>query len=443
MVLGLFLRFYKLNEFPVGFHLDEAIINVNAYFILLTGKDTNNNFLPLQTEMFGDVNPTGYSYLSILPIKIFGLNEFAARFPGALLGGLTIIALFLFTYAVFQNKRIGLISSFLVAISPWSIVISRSSEEALVASFFVILGYALVGYSFLCKHSLLYLFLGVITLCLSFLMYFTSRVFVPLIFPIFLFLFIRYWKDKNQKYKYILFSSFFVLIFFSAFLSFSNGGDNRFHQVSIFGFPETRLVMEEQIREDGVMGIGTSITRIFHNKIINYLLTYLSNYSDYFSINFLFIKGGLPLWLNISGMGLIYLLELPFFIVGIIGLIKSKENKDKFPLFWILMAPLTAAITFDETPNVRRSLLMFPMIELVSAYGFYYFLRKRKYLVKILVSIGVGLILIYNFAYFMHQYFVHEKVHRTWYRNNGVSQMIKEIKEVYDKYDKIIVSKSE
>ena len=146
---GIILRFYQLSQIPNGFHIDEAIGGVNGYFLLQTGKDSNNIKFPLQTEVFGDYNPTGYSYLTMLPIALFGLNEFSTRFPGAFLGSLTILACFLLALSIFKNRKIGLLAAFLVAISPWHIVFSRSSEQTLVSIFFIVLGFCLVFFIFL------------------------------------------------------------------------------------------------------------------------------------------------------------------------------------------------------------------------------------------------------------------------------------------------------
>lgn len=441
-LIGIFFRFYRLSEFPVGFHLDEAINGVNGYFLSQTGRDSNNIKLPLQTEMFGDYNPTGYAYLSIIPIRIFGLTEFATRFPGALLGSLTILAIFLFTYSIFSDKKIALLSSLFVTISPWHVILSRSGEQTLAALFFVILGLSLVISSLSKRRPLLYLISGMIILSVSFFMYFTPRVFVPLALFIFFICFFSQIKQLNQKYKLTFATCFLLLIFLGLFLSlFLKGGGNRFNQLSIFNFQETKLVMEEQIREDGVLGKNVIETRAFHNKIINYSLAYLSNYFDYFSANFLFLKGGLPSWLKVTGLGYVYLIELPFLAIGIINLAKNKDKRYYFPILWLLIAPLTAAITVDETPNIRRSLVMFPVIEVISAYGLLVFLKKKGAFVRNLLIFFIGLILAFNFAYFLHQYFGHEKVHRTWYRGNGVPMMIEDIKKVYTSYDKVVISK--
>ncbi len=440
VAIGFFLRFYRLEDIPNGLHLDEAINGVNAYSILHTGKDSNNNWFPLQTEVFGDYNPTGYAYLAIIPIKLFGLNEFATRFPGALLGSLTVLSFFLLALSIFKNKTIGLLSAFLVAINPWHVVLSRSSEETLVSLFFVTLGFALVFLS-LEKQKIKFLISGTLLLAVSYFMYFTPRVFVSLLFLSMLIFIFNLWQ-KNIKYRNLIFCSFLILGITAFCLVFIvKGGGNRFNQVNVFGSLGTKLIMQEQIREDGIAGTNVKITQFFHNKLINYSLTYISNYVDYFSGSFLFIKGGLPVWFKIEGMGLIYLAELPFLIIGLVALVKDKNKVYKIPLLWLFIAPLAAAITIDDIPNIRRSLLMFPALELISAFGFWYVLQNRKRFVKILIISVCVITLTYNFIYFLHQYFVHAPVHMNWFRNEGFGEMIKTVKASYSKIDKVVVTK--
>src|SRR5260370_41649237 len=93
-LIGALFRFVNLSSYPSGFHIDEASLGYNGYSLLLTGKDDNGNFLPLYIDMFGDNRPSGYHYLTIIPILFFGLNVFATRFPGALFGSLTIFAIY-------------------------------------------------------------------------------------------------------------------------------------------------------------------------------------------------------------------------------------------------------------------------------------------------------------------------------------------------------------
>lgn len=440
-LVGIFLRFYQLSKIPSGFHIDEAISGANAYSLLKTGKDTNNTFLPLSTNVFGDDNPTGYAYLTVLPVKLFGLTEFATRFPGALFGSLTVLAFFIFTLALFQNTKVALLASFLLAVAPWHIMLSRSSEQTLVGLFFLILGFAYLFLSIRTKQQRYIFFAGAIFV-LSYFTYFVPRIFVPMFFFVLCIALFKTSLLYAKGFKAIFFSLFLCLSLLSLILVFVfKGGSSRLNQISIFGFPETQLVMDEQIREDGAAGTPLVSTRIFHNKIINYSLTFVSNYIEYFSGNFLFIKGGLPIWFQVPSMGLLYLVELPFILFGASVLVQQKKQFAHLLFIWLLLAPITAAVTVDDIPNIRRSIAMFPILELLAAYGFISFSQRIPSCYRKASLLFLLLIFFCNVAYFFHQYFIHTKTHRTWYRSNGFSEMMDVVKKSYDKYDKIVIAK--
>ena len=439
---SLLIRVYKLSSIPLGFHIDEASLGYNGYSLLLTGKDENNQKLPLYIDMFGDNRPSGYHYLTEIPIKFLSLNEFSTRFPGAIFGTLTVVSFFFLAQLLFKSKKVSLISSFLLAIASWHVVLSRASAETIVSLFFIISGFVLLLFS-LQKQKPIYCFAAAATLSISFFFYHTSRVFVPLLFFVSILYLYPTWIKSRKKYKISLLLSFFILSFISFSLVFLiKGGAGRFSQVNIFSYPEVKLVLEEQIREDGISKAPVFLTRAFHNKVINYSLTFASNYFDYFSGKFLFVQGGLPNWYKVPGLGLIYIVELPFILIGLFYLFFSKNRYHKFPLIWLILAPVTAAFTVDDTPNIQRAIVMFPMIELIAAYGFVIFTNRFKDFKYKAAVVFFALLLIMNFSYFLHQYFVHSLVHRSWHRNEGFGQMVNLIKKDYARYDKIIVTKS-
>lgn len=440
--LASFLRFYNLDHFPSGFHIDEASLGYNGYSLLLTGKDENNKPFPLYVDMFGDNRPSGYHYLTVLPIKFLGLTEIATRFPGAIFGSLTVFAVYLLALTVFKEKKIGWLSSLLLAISPWHIILSRASSEAVVAIFFIILGITLVFKS-LENEERLILFSGTILLVASFFFYHTPRVFVPLLFLSFLIFLFPRWRKSELSYRVGLICSFMLVSFSAWCLIFAiAGGTGRFSQVNIFGFPETKLVMEEQIREDGIGKTGIITTRFFHNKIVNYSLTFIKNYFDYFGGEFLFIKGGLPLWYKVPNMGLFYLIELPFLLLGVILLATRKNKIFKLPLVWLFLSPLTAAVTVDDIPNINRALVMLPAVELITAFGIFGVLNKIPPRLKPVGIMLISIFFLYNFSYFLHQYFVHAPIHKNWYRNEGTAEMMKVVKDSYAAVDKVVVTKT-
>jgi len=442
VIAASFLRLYKLSEYPVGFHIDEASLGYNAYSMLKTGKDEHGNKFPLYIDMFGDNRPSGYHYLSILPVAVFGLNEFATRLPGAVFGILSVPVIFFLTQIISGNLTISLICSLFLAISPWHVVLSRASAETIVALFFILAGFGLLISSYKQKQPKK-LILSVLVLGLSYFFYHTPRIFVPVLFMLILGLVFRIILKYGTKYFILIIISGFLLIFLSYFLIFTvSGGSGRFNQVSIFGFPETKLIMDEQIREDGSQGVPETITRLIHNKYFGYSYTFVLNYFEYFTGKFLFLKGGLPKWYQVLNSGLLYIIQFPFIVIGCIYLYFEKDKFLKIPLFWLISAPLVASITTDDVPNIQRAIVMFPALEIISAYGYVKTisgLNRNKQLYFIIISV---ILLLLSLSYFLHQYTVHGKAHETLYRNNGFKGMILTVREEYNNYDKFIITKT-
>src|SRR3989338_9030786 len=92
VLLGFFLRTWKLGSNPPGFYWDEVSLGWNAYSVLKTGFDEHGRFLPIDTFFaFGDYKPPLYIYAAVPSIWLFGLNEFAVRAPSAVAGTLLIV----------------------------------------------------------------------------------------------------------------------------------------------------------------------------------------------------------------------------------------------------------------------------------------------------------------------------------------------------------------
>jgi 4-amino-4-deoxy-L-arabinose transferase-like glycosyltransferase len=442
-LFALFLRTVNLSKYPVGFQIDEAILGYTGYSILHTLKDTNGVIFPMYTEVFGDYIPTGYHYLTIPSILLFGLTEFSTRLPGAIIGALMIIPVYFLARAFFRNNTISLMSAFFISISPWNLILSRGSSEALVSVFFVLSGFALVIES-LRTESSKKIIAGYILLAVSFFFYHTPRLFVPLMLSgLYIFLWKTLYGIKSTGYKKILTVGFFIIIVIITLLVLSfKGATARFDQISIFSAPEVKLVLEEQIREDGTIQISPNITRGFHNKLINTFFAFSQNYIDHLSIDTLFLKSGVPIMFSIPNTGLIYLAFLPFFIFGLGRLLFEKDKISKSIYVWILIAPVVAALTVDDIPNMRRSSVLFPVIEIVSVYGVYEFIMLFKKNMRKLVITIIAALFLWSFLYFLHQYFIHGYNHRPWYRNNGFAEMMRNVNENYEKYDKVVATKT-
>lgn len=439
--LSLILRLVLLGSYPVGFHIDEASLGYNGYSMLLTGKDEVGKTLPLYIDMFGDFRPSGYHIMTILPIAVFGLTEFATRFPAALFGGLSVFSIFFLSYVLTQDKRVAALSAFLLAITPWNFVLSRASGEAIIAIFFIMLGFAFIILSFR-TGKIYYLLLGSIIVSLSFFFYHTPRVFVPLLYLSLLLMMFGVLKKYSNKFKVFLVSSFLSVSFLAIFLVFGvSGGTGRFTQVNILKSFETDFQLQQSIIQDSMGGVPRILSRPVHNKLTNVGYMFISNYVEYFSGSFLFTKGGLPNWYSIPKVGILHILALPFIIYGIYSLIRTKGIYSKIPLLWLLIGPVVAAITLDDIPNINRASVMFPMWEIVTAYGVVMFILNIPKRYKKPAILILSFLLFLSMYHLLFHYFINAKYFKPWYRNNGFKEMMQIVNGKYDEVDNILLTK--
>lgn len=439
ILIAIILRFYKLDSIPFGFHADEAAMGYNAYSIIKTGKDEYGTGHPiLFLRSFDDWKAGGYVYLTIPGVIFFGLNEFSSRLPTAFFGALTVPLLFFIAKKFTASNNIALLSTFLLAVSPWHINLSRIMSEPVVAVFFVLLGL----YVFLIaneRKSLKWLFTAFMLWLASFYIYHSSRIFVPLLVIVLLFLY-KSTLDPLIKRTANFLAIFLILIplFFTTFFA---PGVNRFKAVSIFDHPYVRLILEEQIREDGSQ--NTLLTRAFHNKVLNYSREALKNYTQHFTFDFFFLNGGLPFRENIPNQGIMHLIEAPFLLAGLYFLIKRRSKNNSLILSWILLSPVSAAITFEDIPNVHRFIIAAPMLELIVAIGFSSFLsiiKQPSVRNTIIIMSTAGLL--YGISYYLHQYYIHQQKHRPWYRFSGYREMVDYVSKNKENYDRVFVTKA-
>lgn len=134
VILALFLRFYRLGEYMtfLGDEGRDAIIIknilVNHHFPLIGPPTSVGNIY---------LGPL-YYYLMVIPMAIFWLNPVAAAGMNAFLGVVTVCFIYYLGKTWF-NRQAGLIAAYLYAISPVTIIYSRSSWNPNPAPFFALI----------------------------------------------------------------------------------------------------------------------------------------------------------------------------------------------------------------------------------------------------------------------------------------------------------------
>lgn len=442
VLLGGVIRFINLGGLPAGFHGDEAAYGYNAYSILKTGTDEYGKRFPLILKSFEDYKPALYAYLDIPFIAIFGLNETATRLPSALFGTLTILYIYIFMKRYFKsNEFIALTSSFLLAITPWHIILSRTTSEVIVSLFFLLLMMdSLVRISE--KYNWKWFAAAVISGILAFSSYTASRFYVLIIAVIFVLFSIQKLKKKIIVSNPLIGFLIIILILELIYNVFSY--NNRFNQVSIFSNPATTLKIEEQIREDQFTPV--IITRLFHNKVINYAKTISANYLQYFSLDFLALNGVLPMRQKVVDTGLYYFWELIFLLIGIIFIIKKQKRNELLLLAAWLLLLIPCAITRDDVPNVYRALVTIPFMIGITSVGLYevwiWLIKLRKQLAIICGVLIISIFCVYEAGYFFHQYIIHNEKHQPWYRDFAMKGLVNAVNRYSSDFSSVIVTKT-
>ena len=143
--IGISVRLVKFGSIPPGLNQDEAALGYDSFSVLHHGIDRNGFHNPVVFVSWGSGSPALPGYLALPFYLLFGLSTPALRAVNLLAGILSLIAF----YALVRmtgDKTLALIATFLLAISPWHIMISRwGLDSNLLPALF------LLGVLFLCR----------------------------------------------------------------------------------------------------------------------------------------------------------------------------------------------------------------------------------------------------------------------------------------------------
>jgi hypothetical protein len=136
--LAAFLRFWQLDRMPPGFHYDEAYEALEAWRVL-TQRGYHPIFFP---GNFG-VEPM-FIYLTSLAFRLFGETPTVMRGVAALIGTLTVPALYALGRELTRSDKLmptalPLFAAFALAIMRWHIFFSRVGIEPILVPFLLTL----------------------------------------------------------------------------------------------------------------------------------------------------------------------------------------------------------------------------------------------------------------------------------------------------------------
>lgn len=358
-IIGLFLRFYKNTVNPVSLNIDEVSYGYSAFSILKTGRDENGVFMPLVFRSTGDYKNPVLIYSLVPSIAVFGLNEFGVRFTTALFGALSIPALFLLISSLVKDRKIAVIAATLLAISPWHVYYSRFASEGLIGLFFLISG--MWFFLKMLKGGWRWVILASIALVLSMYSYHSLRLFIPM-FMLCLVIIELKSKEANKK-NLVFFASLSSILTLPLLYLVLEGSANVRAAMTFLSqdIEFTRYIILDHIQRSGE----------------NFLLFFfwIKKFLNYFQPNFLFFNGLNMTATGTLGLGVLYLYELPWFILGIIELITKRIENKPMIAAWILLGIFPASLTNNDQSSVR-SMIILPMLILIVAIGAFSFFQR-------------------------------------------------------------------
>lgn len=436
IIVASVLRFWHLGGNPASLDWDEASLGYNAYSLLKSGRDEYGNKWPIAIRSFNDYKPPLYTYLTMIPVAILGLNEFSTRFVSSLFGVLAVLVSYFLVKELFPKKSLSFYLLFLIffALSPWHIQFSRIAFEANLALFFF-----LCGILFFLKGMKKNILFPVSFMMFGFSMYsyHSTRLISPLMIIGLLLIFLN--KIWSKKGWIILSLLTLLLMVFPIYKSFSESTSARFGSVTVIN-PSERLgssiksIEYDQERQD-ILG------KLMHNRRLVYAKDILAGYLDHFNFDFLFLSGDPPGRHHATGMGMLYIWDLPFVLLGLYLLINLEQN-NLVLLLWFLIAPLASALT-SGTPHAVRALLYLPIYQIFTGFGYFKFIKIIK--VKIikrykLIILLTFLFFVLNFYYYLHMYWVHTPYEYASEWQYGYKQMVIEVAKLKKESDKVIVT---
>lgn len=439
-LLGLFLRLFQLGVVPGGFTPDEASQGYSAYSLLKTGKDEWGLSWPITSfRAFNDFRAPLQTYLIIPSVAVFGLNEFAARFPSAMFGSFAIIFIYFLAKKLFpKSENIGLWAAFFLAISPWNIQFSRMALEANYSSFFFTGGLLF----FLCAlEKPKYFLLSALLWGLDLYSYLAAKIFLPF----FILGLLIFYRDKIFKFKKYLFSFLLILAIFASPLyldAFFGPGNIRGKDVIITNFSTENLSEISKVQYQSPLNkISPKLSRIFENKFVFSENKFVQNYLSYLSPAFWFAESGRETsYAIIPGRGLFYLWMLPLLIYGFYILIKDNSKTTRIILLWLFLGILPAAITKEGyRPNRAGSLLT--LFELVSAYGLLSLMEIKGFFNKLWQELIIGLVIFISLMFYLVDLFYFWPIKFPDSMSYGYRDLISSIKPREDSYRQIIIDK--
>lgn len=417
IIIGVILRVYLFPDIPPGLNQDEAAAGYEAYSLLLTGKDKWGNSLPVYLPAWGSGTTALYPYLSIPLIVLFGLNILTTRAVNLIFGILTLPLLYISVKEV-CGQRVALISTFLLAVLPWHIMMSRWGLDCNLLPFFLLLGTYTVSRSLAYNLPTTLAMFAFVPWAIGLYAYATSFSIIPVLIALVILTNRKIiWQNKRKWFGailiFIVLSLPISLFIVKNFIFHSNLG---FEQILPFSVPLLPANKLAQIAMPFRQMVYTNLIFIFNGFQDGTIWNALTEFPPLFMIIFPFL-----------GVGIL-LLTRRFFML---------KETNIFLLWLVSCLPLI----FVAQLNINRANAFFIPVIVVSTIGFVEILKAISLpdLQTITMWTAASWIII-NSAFFSISYFKYYPGKINIAFNDGLGTALTKANELALPSEKILIS---
>lgn len=397
----MWIRVYRLNVIPVGMTDDEVRLVYNAYALFHTGRDIAQRiFLPVSFVLHNFSFAPVSVYITAPFVGLLGLSPFTARLPFALAGIWVVYLTYLSVKRLLGQSVIALLAAAVLAVNVWAIQLSRIAYESGVALLFYIFGcYIFIGPWK--KHSFRQIVIALVLLFIGFNSYnATKLIYLPLLMVLTWFK----WKEIRVYRPYVICIIGSVICTFGLFWYFSltqgagaHGGD-----FTVLQGPAAQAV-ELSRRASSAPQV---LMALYHNKLTYYSDLIARHYLYAFSPDYLFLSqegsGIYSLW----SRGNLYLIELPFLLIGLVSLIITHRKISIFVILLLLISAIPSGIGPPPFTYATRSSFMLPWLALLIGYGLYMTVTAiRRPIWRAVCTLVIILFYVYAVGGYITQYY--------------------------------------
>jgi 4-amino-4-deoxy-L-arabinose transferase-like glycosyltransferase len=388
-VIACIPRLLWLQTIPTGISNDELDYVINAKTLFLTGHGLTGNLSPIRiTDAFPQAELISVflaPYIGPVPFSLFSV-----RLPFAILGALTVILLYRLVKNLIGEKEafaVGLVAS----INPWNIYFSRTTYDAPVTTFFLLLGLTCL----LSKRRLL-----IVASCLPFLSAFHTYMGMMVVFPFFLlislyFAYTAIRKNPHLK-EYSIVGVVCMLFVFRYMIALPHmAGGIRMGELALPNSPAVSAMTDAERK----LTITTPLGTIVNNKVTSYVKMQTEKYLTAFSPSVLFLHGDPKRIFTLYEHGFFYPFDIIFLLLGFGVLFASNKRILTFLLALVLIAPLPSLASNEGASYASRSYLLQPIFLIFIGCGIAYAINtvrhKRMFITLLSIIYGISLV---NFA---------------------------------------------